>query len=72
MRSRFQEFAARRNKTRYVLAGLLVGVLVGLIVSAFRFLIGFVLSWVLSAYQAMQANPWQSKGDALVAPAKKC
>ena len=35
MRSRFQEFAARRNKTRYVLAGLLVGVLVGLIVSAF-------------------------------------
>lgn len=58
MRRRFQEFAARRNKTRYVLAGLLVGVLVGLIVSAFRFLIGFVLSWVVSAYQAMQANPW--------------
>ena len=40
MRSRFQEFAARRNKTRYVLVGLLVGGLVGLIVSAFRFLIG--------------------------------
>ena len=29
MRRRFQEFAARRNKTRYVLVGLLVGVLVG-------------------------------------------
>ncbi len=57
MRRRFQKFAARRNKTRYVLAGLLVEAS-GVYCVGFPLYDRFVSSWIVSAYQAIQANPW--------------